>query len=186
MVTTNDVASVDRLVRVITTAMAAARFCKKDWQKYHLLIFAEMRRQLAPIVETFRRPLAEELKRQFSEEIKLKVEYKGIVLTEWAFVPGMPQHIVCADDLGWLLVRRPENDLIIGGSQILLNIVGDDIGGTQMFIEACAYAVQKLFEEKRRRLDELENRCLLRSMSEAFDPSKFVDTWRFINSLREK
>jgi hypothetical protein len=183
MVATNDVVSVVRLVRVITATMVAACRYRKDWQTNCLAILELMARELKPLLKTFGRPLGKEL------AIGMDPHVSGIVLKEWKYLcPYKPAYVVCYSDVGWVLVRKPDNAIsyLDGNPCLLADIIGDGIGGVQLFIDACAHAVEELFWKRREQLDDLEQGCLLRRMYEASKPSMGPDMLKFVRSLSRK
>lgn len=182
MVTTNDVnsnyVSPDKMVRVITSTMASAYFYEQDWPKHCLLMLNEMKRQLGPILKVFGRDLHQQL------TIDSPFHVRGIVLKEWAFLPEKPRRIVCFSDISWLLIDPTDGSQYHDPEgQSLAELIGPNVGGAQLFIDACAYRVSQLFEERRLRLAELERSCLLWLMCTAFDRSRFLDTVNFVRSL---
>lgn len=173
----NDVVSVDRLVRVITTTMADAYHYKDNWPTRCLAMLASVSRELEPLLKTFGRPLRAEL------GVEMRDDISGIVLKKWAYKFGWPEYVVCFSNNGWVLIRGRENLVYLDCPLLLANAIGDGIGGAQLFIDACAYAVEQLFRKRGEKLDELKRGCLLWRMYEACNCSKWTDTERFIRDL---
>jgi len=187
MVATNNVPSVDRMVRVLTTTMAVAFHYRKDWEKHCVILLDEIARQLNPVLKDFGRPLGKELERVAGRKLKstrVGTTLRAIVLMEpWAYLSDRTPCMICYTDRGWLLVALPSYSFLFGDSKMLTGIIGKHIDGALLFLERCNTAVEKLFEGRRRRLAEAERACLLHSMVEAFDPSKLAENLRHINSL---
>ena len=176
MVTTADVTSVDRLVRVIMCSMEAAHDFQKDPRAAKLAMLDLLRRELTPLLETFSRPLHQVVQSPTGPGFDTRV----IKIADWRYMPGKPEYHVCLWHNGWLLVRKYDNHLFVDSSSLLADLLGESGGGTSLFIEKCAVRVRELFLERRRRLDQLEQGCLLREIYEAFEPSKLNDMLAFL------
>lgn len=182
MVATNDVSpnyvGPDKIVRVITSMMASAYLYEQEWPRHCLLMLDEMKRQLDPILKVFGRQLHQQL------NIDSPIHVRGIVLKEWAHLPEKPCRIVCYSDISWLLIDKANGKQYHDPDGChIAELIGPCVGSAQLFIDACAYTVSQLIEERRIRLAELEQDCLLRRMYEAFDRSKFPDTLKFVKGL---
>jgi hypothetical protein len=167
--------------------MADAYHYEDNWPVHCLAMLENVGREFKPLLKTFGRPLAKEL------DIAMIPGVSGIVITEWTYrFPDKPKYVVCFGSIGlgvpggWILVRKPDNEVFLDEPRMLAEAIGNGIGGiggAQMFIGACAYAVQELFRKRREQLDDLEQGCLLRRMSEAADHSRWSDTKKFIDGL---
>jgi len=178
----NDVVGVDRFVRVVMSTMFAASRYTEQWPESCLSILENIARELKPLLKPFGRPLGKELGVDMGRMVS------GIVLREWAFLFGQPRYVVCYSDEGWVLIKKPENKVLYLGNKpvLLANIIGNHIGGAELFIDACVYAISELFRKRKEQLDELEQSCLLGRMYEACNQSKWPDTRKFIDGLAEK
>ena len=172
----NDVASVDRLVRVIASTMVDACFFKENWPARCLTMVEAVGRELKPLLKTFGRPLGKEL------GIGIDPRVSGIMLKEWSFIPDKPRYVVYYSDIGWLLIRKPGGEVSLSPN-LLADIIGD-AGGMSLFVDACGYAVEELFRKRREKLDELEQNCYLRQMNQAFNPNSWPQMLQFLGTLK--
>lgn len=184
MVTTNDVkVGVDRVMRVILRTMHIAyRYQQPRYiPTMRKLLYKEIAGQLEPLVKIFGRRLDHEL------GIVLEDSVKGFVLNKWAFYAhrGVPEYLVCYSDHGWFLMRMPDRTVFYGkqAEPVLEEILGTDLGCAHLFINMCNYNVQKLFNERVAKLEEVRSQVLLGAMYDSFDPSKFVDSRHFVADL---
>jgi hypothetical protein len=201
MVTTNDVntITVDRILRVAAVTMAAAHNYERDWSKKAVVMINAIARELKPFLKVFARPLNEQLSIQ-SPELG-----KGIVMRtssvdkpdgpdDWSYLyddskPNqVPRYIVCFGDRGWTLVRKPDMQVIEATPEMVAGITGESDGrygegGMSLFLSAWEYTIAELIRERRQRLDDLEQGCLLGLMEKAFQKSKWADMQKFTRSL---
>lgn len=172
MVATNDV-GVDRLVRVITSTMAYARYYQEDWPKNCIALLEELNRQFKPLIKLFGRNLRD----------TQGVSVKGIELFTWNKKGLAVDHLIGITELGWLAIEIPSRTISLGCPPEIADLIGNNLEEAKRFVGECAVVARRLFDERYARLRELEAACLVDHMEQAFDRSKFIDTRRFMADL---
>ncbi len=184
MVPTSDVWGVARLVQVVVTTTAAAKNYSNDWPTSALSVLAQVRGEFsATFMRTFCKTFIEiDETKEWADVPGLRNERGILIKGRWSMsflLPGT--HIICLrrSDREFVTINL-ETHVVESGDEWLAKVIGgpDYPGNMALFIDACAYAREELFRRRRAQLDALEEGCMLRPMSEVFDPrqGEAVDT----------